>query len=245
MAYTNNNKTPYAPEVSIMTFFSSMDDNSLVELVVWNGKLGLKFKRLGRTADGAYDKDTSKTVTVYPKSAAIHGISELLDVVIKERREAFSKGEEYKDFDRYFETSNEKYDTRTGEKIISSSLKITTMKDASGVSRVTLVGQNNSDTIEVVLSEKSGTADFQVPSNIVIDNMDIQLYRFGAIMSQLCNNSSVMTWYNMGKTFADYTIKNILFAFGKGGKSGSSEPAGNGGNYSSNSGYIDDEDAPF
>lgn len=245
MAYnTNNSKTPYAPEVSIITFFSAIDDNSLVEMVVWNGKLGLKFKRLGRTADGVYDKDTTKTVTVYPKSSAIHGISELLDSVIKERREEFSKAEEYKDFDRYFETSNERYDTKTGEKIINSSLKITTMKDASGVSRVTLVGQNTTDTIEVMLAEKSTTADFQVPGNIVIDKMDIQLYRFGAVMSQLCNNSSVMTWYNMGKAFADYTVKNILFAFGKGGKSGQSD-APNNNSYSSGGGYIEDEDAPF
>lgn len=245
MATFQQNKTQYAPDIGIATFFSSIDDNSLVELVVWNGRLGFKFKRLGRTADGAYDKETTKIVSIYPKAASIVGISELMNTTIKERREAFSKGEEYQDFDKYFETSNERYDSRTGEKMISSNFKITTMKDASGVLRVVLVGQNSTDTVEVMLSEKDSTADFQVPGNLVIDKKDIQLYKFGAVMSQLCNNNSVMAWYNMGKAFADYTIKGILFALGKGDNSGGSSISGGYSNPSSGGGYIEDEDAPF
>ena len=252
MAYIQN-KTPYAPQVNVATFFSSMDDSSLVELVIWNGRLGFNFKRLGRTVDGKYDKDSTKSVIIYPKSASISGISELMDTVIKERREAFAKGDNYKEFDRYFETSNERYDPKTGEKIISSNFKITTMKDPAGVDRVALVGQNSSDTIEVILSEKDSTVDFQAPANLIIDKHDIQLYRFGLIMKQLCSNNSVMTWYNMGKTFADYTIKQILFAFGKTPSSNNStndvmNSLNSGGGYSNNNnpdGFIEDEDAPF
>lgn len=252
MAYIQNNKNP-APEVSITTFFSSIDDNSLVELIVWNGKLGFKFKRLGRTVDGKYDRDTTKSVNIYPKTASISGISELMDNVIRERREAFAKGDSYKEFDRYFETVNERYDSKTGEKIINSNFKITTMKDAAGIDRVTLVGQNSNDTIEVMLSEKDSTVDFQAPANLVIDKFDIQLYRFGLIMRQLCSNSSVMTWYNMGKTFADYTIKQILIAFGKYQSPNNSannvidslNNAANYSNHNNSDGFIEDEDAPF
>ena len=252
------NRKNYDPEAVIGTFFSANDSNALVEIILWNGLLGFKFKRIGRTPDGKYNKDATREIRFYPKRPTIQLLSMTLDETIKNRMIEFRDGKPYSEFDRPLETSNDRYDTRTGEKTSFSVLKLATVKDVAGNNRVALIGQNASDTIEIVFYTSEERANIQIPSHINIDKGDLELAEFGALMKSCVQSNLVQSVYNIVKAFADRNYYRLCKVMGKEPYSNNNEYNGSiadesntngvsyhsGGNYDDSS-FNDDDDSPF
>lgn len=239
---TNYNKGqgPYKPEIELGTFFSATDSNSLMQIVVWDGRIGLKFKKLGRDSQGNYDKDSSVAIPVYLKSYELMTLSTVLDDIVKDRTTKYLNGESYSEFDKPLEFVSEKYNSNTGEKYIKHNMRIITVDDDIGVKRVALHVQNSKESIELSLFTTEDRVSGRILNTMQIDKKDIPLMEFAAFIKNQVKSNNAQSNYKMMYAFSNYIINSI-----KGGGNNSSNETSNNTDVYSGGYDSSDDDAPF
>lgn len=240
-----------APEAVLKTFFSGLDRrSSLLELVIWNGKFGFKFKKLGRTATGEYDKESSKEIRIFLNNTDLISLSKTLTEICTDRTTRYASNQEYVEVEENFEVLNEYYDSVTGDKKIKNSLIIKTVSDANGIPRIAIVGENSSARIEIVLVGDINGFTVKIPKNIIIDRTEGSLLELSTFLDKQITSSQAETAYNIQVAVARWTSNKIISSVYKAlGKEFNAYPDNNGNankdSSFSMSSFEGDDETPF